>query len=152
MRRANDRRLMEDPRNCSKGNQCSCAPSNSPQTPASFTATPATDKTAGVDRRKFLTGTAAAAAVVGTTQGCVPGHLVARPLLAERLPLQLSGLDALPPQPRYAAASASMRCFASAATRGCHREGHSARGGRGENSGSVGQPNNTRNCNHTITM
>ena len=66
MRRANDRRLMEDPRNCSKGNQCSCAPSNSPQTPASFTATPATDKTAGVDRRKFLTGTAAAAAVAGS--------------------------------------------------------------------------------------
>ncbi len=45
---------MQDPRSCSKGDDCSCA------TPAG------TDRTSdGVGRRKFLTGAAAAAAVAG---------------------------------------------------------------------------------------
>ena len=47
---------MQDPRACSKGAQCSCSPP-----PAAPSVTGTDSQPTGVDRRKFLTGTAAIA-------------------------------------------------------------------------------------------
>lgn len=51
---------MQDPRSCSKGDACSCSRPTQP------------DQTAGVDRRKFLKGTAAAAAIGGAAAAQAP--------------------------------------------------------------------------------